>query len=82
MDATAMQSMDLAIFPRSGRCSVSQCTASTTSAIRRGASGTRQGHWQLYCSAHAHERGVDTRGEQLDWVEGYPLIGGGPTWRR
>ena len=63
----------IAIYPRSGRCSVAMCPATVTAAIKRAASRTRGAYWQLYCGEHAHERGVDIHGEQLDWADGFVL---------
>jgi hypothetical protein len=63
----------VAVYPRSGRCSVAMCPAAVRAAIKRAASGTRGAYWQLYCAEHAHQRGVDIHGEQLDWADGFRL---------
>jgi hypothetical protein len=70
----------LAVFPRSGRCSVPPCQAATTAAVQRGPSRTRDAYWQLYCAEHAYERGVDTGGERLHWVDGFLLTEHGQHW--
>ena len=67
----------LSTFPRSGQCSVALCTASTTAAIERAPTRTAPGHWQLYCAEHAHARGVDLRGDELIWADGFPLTAKG-----
>ena len=81
-DVNVAQNTGLAVFPRSGTCSVTQCAAPTTAAIRRAASRTSPAHWQLYCDDHAHERGVDIVDEHLDWADGFPLTSGGVVWPR
>ena len=78
-DLMFTQPLDAPLFPRSGRCSVRLCPSSTAAAIRRPSSTRWTGYWQLYCTDHARQRGVDTREGRLDWVDGFPVIAGGRT---
>jgi hypothetical protein len=75
-DLKSSDPVDLLIIPRSGRCSVRLCPGPTVAAVRRSPSRTRPGYWQLYCTQHAYERGVDTHEGRLDWVDGFPVTGG------
>lgn len=81
-DLNLAQNTGLAVFPRSGRCSVGQCSAVTSAAVQRAPSRTAPGHWQLYCGEHAHERGVDIVGNRLGWADGFPLTARGESWPR
>ena len=81
-DLMSNHPVDLHIIPRSGRCSVQLCAAATAAAIHRKAPRSRPGYWQLYCTDHAYQRGVDTGEGRLDWVDGFRVTGDVRIWSR
>jgi hypothetical protein len=51
-----------------GRCSITRCLDGPVAAIERACGLGRLAHWQPYCAAHAHERGVEAVDGTLVWT--------------
>lgn len=51
-----------------GRCSVTRCLDQPVAAIERARGARRPTHFQPYCAAHAHARGVQRVDGALVWT--------------